>query len=73
MCQHCRAAYALHLDCFKSHFLASLDADLQRVIEQWQSLPESVKDNILDSVSQLILVTNDGSSLVTNRGRAKPV
>ena len=46
-CQECRAANALRLDCFKSHFLASLDADLHWVIEQWPSLRESVRNTIL--------------------------
>lgn len=35
-CQQCRAAYALHFECFKSHFLESFDAELQRVIDGWK-------------------------------------
>lgn len=45
-CQECRAAYALHSECFKGHLLASLDADLQRVIDGWELLSESVRDAI---------------------------
>jgi hypothetical protein len=37
-CQQCRAAYALHLECFKGHLMASFDADLQRVIAVWERL-----------------------------------
>jgi hypothetical protein len=32
-CRECRAASALHEECFKSRYLASLDNNLQRVIE----------------------------------------
>ncbi len=46
-CQQCRAANALHLDCFKSHFLASLDADLQRVIRAWALLPKRAQTAVL--------------------------
>jgi hypothetical protein len=42
-CQLCPAARALHLDCFKSHFLASIDADLHYVIEQWERLDASTQ------------------------------
>ena len=42
-CQQCRAAYALHLECFKGHLLASFDADLQRVIAVWDELPEAMR------------------------------
>jgi hypothetical protein len=37
-CQECRAARALHFECFKSQFLASLDADVQRVVAAWNKL-----------------------------------
>jgi hypothetical protein len=46
-CQGCRAENALHFECFKSHFLATLDADLQRVIEQWEKTPEAIKTAII--------------------------
>jgi hypothetical protein len=36
-------AYALHLECFKGHLLASFDADLQRLISAWDHLPKSVR------------------------------
>jgi hypothetical protein len=42
-CQQCRAAYALHSECFKSHFLASLDTDLQNVIESWEGVPVAIR------------------------------
>ena len=42
-CQQCRAAYALHLECFKGHLLASFDADLQQVIGAWDRLPDAVR------------------------------
>jgi hypothetical protein len=37
-CQDCRAANALHFKCFESHYLATLVAELQFVIEAWTSL-----------------------------------
>ena len=46
-CQQCRAAYALHFECFKGQFLASLDADLQRVIGEWDRLPEAVRGAVM--------------------------
>jgi hypothetical protein len=49
-CQQCRAANALHLECFKSHYLSSLDADLQRLINRWGELPASVKGAVGDLV-----------------------
>jgi hypothetical protein len=42
-CQECRAANALHFECFKSHLLASFDADLQQLIHSWAQLPEAVR------------------------------
>ena len=45
-CQQCRAAYALHSECFSRHLLASFDADLQRVIDGWGSLSVSVRSAI---------------------------
>jgi len=42
-CQQCRAANALHSECFKRQFLASLDADLHYVIEQWELLDASTR------------------------------
>jgi len=46
-CQECRAARALHLDCLKGHFLASLDADLQRLIGIWDQLAVPIRSAIL--------------------------
>jgi hypothetical protein len=45
-CQQCRAANALHFDCVKSHFLASLDTDLQRVIAGWERLDGTTRHAI---------------------------
>lgn len=42
-CQQCRAAYALHLECFKGHYLASIDADLQAIIGGWEKLPDATR------------------------------
>ena len=46
-CQQCRAAYALHLECFKEHLMASFDADLQGVIVGWNGLPASTRKAIV--------------------------
>ncbi len=43
-CQQCRAANALHFECFKGHFMASLDIGLQRLIEQWDELDEYARE-----------------------------
>jgi hypothetical protein len=45
-CEQLRAANALHFECFKSRFLASLDAELQNVILSWPPLPDGVKSAI---------------------------
>jgi hypothetical protein len=50
-CQQCRAARALHLDCFRSHFLSSLDAELQRVIEGWEQLDATTRHEIAGQFS----------------------
>ena len=42
-CQQCRAAMALHFECFKNHLLASADADLHYVIGQWAKLAASTQ------------------------------
>lgn len=42
-CQECRAAQALHGECFQSHYLASLDAELQRVLKVWKRLDASAR------------------------------
>jgi hypothetical protein len=49
-CLYCRAAYALHLDCFKRHLLASFDADLQSVISAWLTLPPKIRTAIITLV-----------------------
>ena len=46
-CQVCRAAYALHLECFKRHVLSSLDVDLQEVIASWEGLPILIRNAIV--------------------------
>jgi hypothetical protein len=51
-CQQCRAANALHFECFKSHFQASLDADLQRVIDGWDRLDTMIRHIIAAHCSQ---------------------
>jgi hypothetical protein len=42
-CQQCRAARALHLYRPEWYSLASSDADLQRVIASWNTLPDGVR------------------------------
>jgi hypothetical protein len=42
-CQHPSAARALHSGGLNCHFLASLDADLQRVIAEWENLPAAIR------------------------------
>jgi hypothetical protein len=37
-CRQCRAANALHEECFKSRFLATLDTDLQQMINSCELL-----------------------------------
>jgi hypothetical protein len=49
-CQHCRAANALHLECFKLQYLALLDADLQLVIEVWDQLDGPTRRAITDAI-----------------------
>ena len=46
-CQWCRAAYALHKKCFQGRYLATLDTQLQRVVEQWEKTPEAIKTAIV--------------------------
>jgi hypothetical protein len=45
-CQQCRAANALHYECFKSRFLASLDADLRCLFARWDRLDDSARQAI---------------------------
>jgi hypothetical protein len=33
--------------CFQSRYLATLDAPLQRVVEQWEKTPEAIKTAII--------------------------
>jgi hypothetical protein len=47
VCQECRAAYALHFECFKSRLLASFDADLQQLMNGWACLPEAIRAAII--------------------------
>src|ERR1051326_5373848 len=51
-CQGCHAARALHFECFKSHFLASLDADLQGLIDRWEHLDATARHAIADQMTQ---------------------
>jgi hypothetical protein len=46
-CEQCRAAYALHEECFKSRFLATLDVELLRVLVEWGSLAAYVRGAII--------------------------
>jgi hypothetical protein len=45
-CKQCRAANALHFECFKGQFLASLDAELQVLIGDWVRLDDSTRKAI---------------------------
>jgi hypothetical protein len=42
-CQQCRAAYALHFECFKGQLLASFDSELQRIIAAWNKLEPATR------------------------------
>jgi hypothetical protein len=42
-CEHPRAARALHPGGLNCHRVASLDADLQRVVAAWYGLPEAIR------------------------------
>jgi hypothetical protein len=46
-CQLCRAANALHEECFKSRYLATLDNNLQRVIETWHRLDAPLRAAVM--------------------------
>jgi hypothetical protein len=48
ICEECRAALALHSECFKRQLLASLDADLLAVIARWDSLPGAIRKAMMD-------------------------
>jgi hypothetical protein len=52
-CQQCRAANALHFECFKSQFLASLDINLQRLIECWEHLDTATHRTIASQLGQI--------------------
>ena len=47
ICEECRAANALHGDCSSCLCMASLDADLQQIVETWSSLPGPIRAAIL--------------------------
>jgi hypothetical protein len=47
MCQECRAALALQTGCSEGHELALNDADLQRVMLAWPSLPDAIRRAML--------------------------
>ena len=49
-CRQCRAAYALHLECFKGQFLASVDTDLRRVIAGWERLTDALRNAVMTLV-----------------------
>jgi hypothetical protein len=57
-CQQCRAANALHSECLKSRFLASLDVDLQCLIERWSRLDESARQICAAYVGELVEVVS---------------
>jgi hypothetical protein len=50
-CQQCRAANALHEECFKLRFLASLDAELQCVVGAWTGLATPLRSAVLALVT----------------------
>ena len=52
-CQWCRAAYALHEYCFKSRYMASLDASLQRVVDKWEKTPQAMKTAIMTLIGTI--------------------
>jgi hypothetical protein len=54
-CLQCCAARALHSECFKRHYLASLDSDLQKVINAWERLPVTLRE----AVSVLVVVAQE--------------
>jgi hypothetical protein len=39
-----------HFECFKSHFLASRDADLQLPIQTWSQVDDSMWQSITDAI-----------------------
>jgi alpha-D-ribose 1-methylphosphonate 5-triphosphate synthase subunit PhnH len=45
--EECRAANALHCEIFNCLSLASIDANLQRVIAAWEKLSKAAKAAIL--------------------------
>ena len=47
ICQECRAAQALHLECPEWHELVANDIDLQAVIKGWAALPDVICKAIL--------------------------
>lgn len=52
-CRQCRAANALHLECLKRPWLASVDTDLQRLLGNWDNLSHAVRiaiGNLVDSL-----------------------
>lgn len=70
-CQQCRAAYALHLKCFKSQFLASLDGDLQWIVAHWEQLDKSTQDAVVALIGGATLSSIFSCSGVPHRPRAK--
>jgi hypothetical protein len=51
-CQQCRAARALHFECFRSQFLATLDIDLQSLIDGWERLDETTRHAIAAQIGE---------------------
>jgi hypothetical protein len=51
-CQQCRAARALHFECFKSQLLASLDIDLQNLIDRWERLDATTRHAVAAQIGQ---------------------
>jgi hypothetical protein len=53
VCEECRAANALQNGGSNCHFLASADADLQRVVGVWDGLPGAMRKAILALVGSI--------------------
>jgi hypothetical protein len=47
ICKECLAANALYGPCSDCHWMASLDADLQRVVAAWNRLSAAIKTAIV--------------------------
>jgi hypothetical protein len=68
-CQQCRAARALHLGCPDWLYVASADADLQRVIAAWDALPQAIRAAVM-AVIGTVAPRTDHSPLLAQQSRA---